>query len=66
VVLARRPYGQAMVSYRPNDHPKPRPGVRMTVTERQQLRRARRGRDAIIRALLGRGLPAWQIAEVVR
>ncbi len=46
--------------------PQPQPGTRMTYTERSLLRRMRRGRMALIEALLERGVDARQIAELVR
>lgn len=55
-----------MVTYRRNDYPEPRPGVRMTVAERRQLRRAGRERDSLIRRMLERGVPVWQLVEVCR
>ena len=55
-----------MVSIRRNDTPQPREGARMTAAERTRLRRSRRERDNLIRRLIARGVPIWQIAEAAR
>jgi hypothetical protein len=55
-----------MVTIRRNDLPQPVDGARMTPAERWRLRRDRRGRDRLLRLLLERGVPEWQLAEVVR
>lgn len=64
--MAAASYRRRMVTVRRNDQPQPREGVRMTAAERRALRRPSRSRDGLVRALLARGVPAWQLAEVVR
>jgi len=55
-----------MVTVRRNDLPQPTEGARMTPAERRQLRRDRQGRDGLVRRLLARGVPEWQLVEVLR
>ena len=55
-----------MVTVRRNDLPQPREDVRITAAERRTLRRPSRERDGLVRRLLARGVPVWQLVEVVR